>query len=329
MRPARWVTEAEVVSLLSLEEALDPLEAGLRRLAGAGAVTIPKAMHAWGTSSVHSLGAVDPVAGIAGFKTWINTPNGAVALLNVFDTDSGQLRAVIEAGVLGAMRTSGVTALATRVLAAPDAAEVTIIGSGRQAQLQLAAIALVRPLRKVRFWSPTAEKRAAAAEAARKRFGLDAITVDTLEDALRDAPIVATVTRARDPFLALGMLASGVHLNAVGAILPGFAEIVPDVLASANLIVADSVDGVSALRELQEAAASDPTVAKRLYGLAEMLAAESFARPSAPRLTVFKSVGIGASDLALAGEVLVRAEAKNVGRPIDPPTPAPPRWRAN
>ena len=327
MSQARWITEGDVVGLLSLEEAMVPLEAGLRHLAKDGAATVPKAMHAWAGGSIHALGAYDPVVGLAAFKTWINTPAGAVALLTLFDTASGRLRAVIEAGVLGAMRTSGVTGLATRELAASDADEASIIGSGRQAQLQLAAIALVRPLRRVRFWSPTPEKREGAAAAARQRFGLDAVAVATLEEAVADSPIIATVTRARDPFLSRGLLARGAHLNAVGAILPGFAETMPDVLTAADMIVADSVAGVAGLREVSEAEASSPGIAGRIIDLPSLLVGSSV-RPADPGLTVFKSVGIGMSDLAVASEVLARAEAQNVGRDIDHPIPVPPRWRA-
>lgn len=328
MTEARWLTEADVVGLLSLEEALDPLEAGLRRLEE-GAATLPKQMHAWPGGSMHSLGAFDPHTGLCGFKTWINTPKGAVALMNLFDTDTGRLRAVIETGAMGALRTSGVTALATRELADAGADEVTILGSGRQALAQLGAIALVRHLRHVRFWSPTAEKREAAAAAATQRFGITAVAMDTLEAALADSPIVASVTRARDPFLSLAMLAHGAHLNAVGAILPGFAELHDDVLPAADIIVADSIAGVSALREMSAAIVSDPGVRDRTRQLSEVLVTPGTSRPGDPRLTVFKSVGIGASDLAVAGEILARAEVGNSGRVIDHPTPAPPRWRAN
>ena len=329
MIPARWITEAEVVSLLSLQEALEPLEQGLRRLETGGGVTIPKAMHAWAGGSMHSLGAFDPVTGLGCFKTWINTPQGAVALLNLFDAATGLLRAVIEAGALGAMRTSGVTALATRELSPASADEVTILGSGRQAQSQLAAIALVRPPKRVRFWSPTPEKRTAAATMASDRFGLHATAVDTLEEALADAPIIASVTRAREPFLKADMLSPGAHLNAVGAILPGFAEMEPDVLIAASPIVADAVSGVKALQEMASALEQDTTVADRVISLSKLLVDGVPGKPGETRLSVFKSVGIGASDLALAGEVLRRAESSGIGREIDHPKPTPPRWRPN
>ena len=329
MTSARWITEAEVVGLISLEEALEPLADGLRRLDSEGGVTIPKAMHAWAGGSMHALGAYDPVSGLSCFKCWINTPQGAVALLTLFDVSSGTLRAVIEAGALGSMRTSGVTGLATRTMADPDATEATILGSGRQALSQLAAIALVRPLSTVRFWSPTAEKREAAAKMATERFGIRAHAVDTLEEALSDSPIIASVTRAKDPIISASMLARGAHLNAVGAILPGFAEIDPDVLESADLIIADSVAGVSQLREMKDAVERDPSVEDKIFSISAMLAGSAASRPTDVRLTVFKSVGIGASDLAIAGEVLRRAEAGGVGRPIDNPSPTPPRWRAN
>ncbi len=327
MTSARWITEADVVSLLSLEEALVPLEAGLARLADGSSFTIPKAMHAWTGGSLHALGAYDAVEGLACFKTWVNTTNGAVAILQLYDADAGTLRAVIEAGALGAMRTSGVTGLATRELAESSADEVAILGSGRQALAQLGAIALVRSISSVRFWSPNSEKREAAADAARQRFGLHCVASATVEDAVRDVPIIASVTRAHDPFLTQSMLTEGAHLNAVGAILPGFAEVEAEALVQASIIAADNPDGILKLREMKEAVDLDPSIIERTTSLSQLLA-DGAGRPAGSKLTVFKSIGIGASDLALASEVLRRAEAQNVGNVIDHPKPAAPRWRA-
>ena len=332
MSAARWISEADVAELLSQEEALVALEAGLARLATDEAVTIPKAMHAWSGGSVHALGAFDAVSGLAGFKSWVNTPKGAVALMTLFDIEQGTLRAVMEAATLGSLRTSGVTALATRELAERDADDLAILGSGRQALLQLGAVALVRPPKRVRFWSPTRERREAAATAAGERFGVNATASDTLEAALDGASIVTSVTRAREPFLSLELLAHGTHLNAVGAILPGFAELFPPVLASAAAIVADNAAAVSALREMTEALAVDPSLGARTQSLATILATRAkggVVRPDHPRLTVFKSVGIGASDLAVAAEVLRRAESRDVGRPLEPITPRAARWRVS
>ncbi len=327
MSDARWLTEKDVVGLISLEEALEPLEAGLKRLETESGVSIPKAMHAWGGGSLHSLGAYDPVLGLGCFKSWVNTPKGAAALLMLFDTDTGLLRAVIEAGALGSMRTSGVTALATRELSAPDADEVAILGSGRQALSQLGAIALVRNLNRVRLWSPTTEKRVAAAKMASERFGLNVIAVDTLEEAVKDVPIIASVTRAKEPFLSRDMMGSSVHLNAVGAVLPGFAEVETDVMTSAEIIVADNVPTIMALREMKSAVEQDSSISERFVSLSSVLATPGNLQPKAPRLSIFKSAGLGTSDLAVAGEILRRAEAGNVGSPIGAQIPTPPRWR--
>ncbi|MBJ2180652.1 ornithine cyclodeaminase family protein [Pseudomonas veronii] len=322
-----WLTESEVVELLTLEEALVPLRIGISRLATTDATTLPKAMHSWSGGSLHSLGAYDPTTGMGCFKNWVNTPNGAVALLSLFDTHQGRLLAVIEAGALGMMRTSGITALATQELAAPDANEIAIIGAGRQALHQLGALALVRRPARVRFWSPTPDKCKAAAKEASQRFGVNATASPSLESALDGASIVATVTRAHEPFLKLEYLAHGAHLNAMGAILPGHAEVHPEVFAAAGIIAADSVSGVGRLREVKEAEKLDSSALTRMRELSTILAQNSVARPANSRLTIFKSVGIGASDLALAGEVYRRAIEAEMGRPFPAPLPLQPKWR--
>jgi ornithine cyclodeaminase len=159
-RPLIWITEAEVVELVDLEEAIDALEHGLA-LEGAGeAKNVAKALGTWGDgSSMHSLGSMFPQAGFVGFKSWANTKRGATAVFSLFDANNGALLAIIEAGALGQLRTSAISGVATRWLARADAADMALIGTGVQAMTQIASVAAVRPLKRLRVFGPTEEKR--------------------------------------------------------------------------------------------------------------------------------------------------------------------------
>lgn len=319
----RYLTEADIAKLVALPDAIDALEETLLHQADGTATAVPKAMAQWDGGSLHALASVDQTAGLAGVKSWINTPSGAVAVMLVFDSATGALAAVIEAGVLGALRTAGISAIATKRLAAPDPGPVAIIGSGRQAFLQLAAILTVRPSDDVRVWSPTPEKRAMFAARATALFGRPVTAVETLVAACEDAAIIATVTRAHDPFLTLDHCPSGVHVNAVGAILKGSAELHPEVVAAADVIAADDVaTAIAGSTELitWQAGGHD---ASRLHALASIT---SYARPAAPRLTLFKSMGMGLSDLAVAGAALRGARAAGIGEDRPAPSPVLPRW---
>src|SRR5205823_13732471 len=121
-------------------------------------------------------------------------------------------------------------AVATRWMAPESAATLAVIGSGRQALGQVAAVALVRAIRRVRAFSPTAAHLHAFVERVRGRLPDVAVeAAGSARHALESADVVVTVTRARDPFVTAAALAADVHVNAVGAITPKRAELAPDV----------------------------------------------------------------------------------------------------
>jgi ornithine cyclodeaminase len=300
----RTWTEADVRADVGVGDVIESLTEVLAHEVVGTAWNLDKAMATWpsgaATGSAHALGAVDLDADLAIFKTWVNTPAGASALMTLFGASDGRTIGVAEAGAAGSLRTSAVAGVATRLMADPAADELAVLGAGRQAFMQVKAVAEVRALRLVRVWNRTAAKAEQLAEQLRVELGLDAVATSSLGDAIQDCPIVTLVTRASEPFLDLADLAEGAHLNAVGAILPTYAEFVPATLATSSLTVVDSEPNARrASRELRE---FDDWSA--VHTLGEMITGK-ITRPENPRLTVFKGMGMGLSDLAVA-RVLVR-----------------------
>ncbi|ROS44403.1 ornithine cyclodeaminase family protein [Amycolatopsis thermoflava] len=293
-------TDADAAGL-RLPQVIESLERVLTHEAAGTAWNLDKTMATWpagdGRGSAHALGAVDHESGLAVFKTWVNTPAGASALMTIFSAADGALLGVAEAGVAGALRTAAVSGLATRWLADPAADELAILGAGRQALRQVEAVAAVRPLRRVRVWNRTAAKAAELAGQVRDRLGLDAVTAASVPEATAGAPIVTLITRAAEPFLRPAHLASGAHLNAVGAILPSHAEFHHELLDDTDLTVVDSEPNARrGSRELREHYGDDWSAVRTL---AEVVTGKA-ARPDRPHRTVFKGMGMGLSDLAVA-----------------------------
>ncbi len=232
----------------------------------------------------------------------------------------------MEAAALGQIRTAAMTGVGTRWLAPPAADDMALIGTGTQAITQVAAVHAVRPLRRVRVWGPTAEKRKAFVQKLAAQFPFAVIEASTLEEAVAGAPLVTLVTRAKDPFLAAGMLARGAHLNAVGAILPANAEFAQDVFARAGWIAVDDVTGVQkASREFMErfAPAGDWSAVQPLA----TVIAQELPRPADCDVSLFKAMGMGLSDLSVAIMALERARNRGIGRAIQHPVRAVPRWK--
>lgn len=312
-----WITEQDVVSLLSLPEAIDALRVGLREEAANRATNMVKTHAIWGEhSTLHAIGAVFEGKGVVGTKTWAHTSGGAMPLLVLIDANDGSVLAIVEAFALGQMRTGGMSGLATDVMADPGARYMAIIGAGKQSLTQIAAVAAVRPLERVVIWSPTPTNREQLAKKAEVALGIEATAASTLEQALDGAAVVTLSTRATSPFLSSDMLAKGVHINAVGAITPERAEFEFGLLERANVLAADSVQQVRKLsREFTDAYGNDEVKWSRLMPLSALVAANSV-RPADADLTVFKAMGMGISDLSLGIAILERARAQGVGRSI-------------
>jgi ornithine cyclodeaminase len=232
---------------------------------------------------------------------------------------------VIEAVVLGQLRTGGISGLAAKLMAAPGATRMALVGVGKQAAAQIAAVAAVRPLSHVSVWSPTTAKREAFAAKASAELGLDVKAAATLEEAVEAADVVTLATRAREPFLTSAMVKPGAHVNAVGAITPERAEFEPALLDRCAVVSVDSPDQVRRLsREFQLRFGADEAAWARMRPLSALVAQPPH-RPAGDGITLFKAMGMGISDLALATVILERAKAAGLGRPIEPPRKAAPR----
>jgi ornithine cyclodeaminase len=324
-----WIAEADVVQLMDMPEAIRALEAGLRAEARGAAANMTKTHVEWGNhSTLHAIGAAFVEAGFVGTKTWAHTEGGATPLLVLFDSANGSLKAIVEAFALGQLRTGGASGVATGVLAARDADELGVVGTGKQSLTQIAAVAAVRPLRRVRVFGRDATRRAQCAARVRDELGLEAVEATSIADAVRDAPIVTLITRARAPFLTADMVARGAHINAVGAITPGGAEVAADVLARCGQVVADSVPQAQRLSsELIGFFGAPPGRWEGVRSLAAIVA-EGKGRGANDDLTLFKSLGMGISDLSLGVELYRKAMSAGLGRPLSQPQKVAPRLRA-
>src|SRR5438105_3848528 len=148
-----WIAESDVVAVLGMSDAIEALDRGLALEAESKAQNMLKTHATWGGgSTLHAIGGTFAGLGFVGTKTWAHTERGACPLLILFDSENGSLCAVIEAFALGQLRTGAVSGLATRYLAREDADEIALIGTGKQAMAQLAAVAAVRKLRHVRVF---------------------------------------------------------------------------------------------------------------------------------------------------------------------------------
>jgi len=224
-----------------------------------------------------------------------------MAIIVLFDAKTGQPLAVMDGRRITELRTAAVSAVATDLMAAPDARTLAILGSGAQARSHADALRHVRDFKEIKVWS----RSPAHAEAFAAEIGARNLSV---EDAVHDADVVVTATSARTPVLRGDWLKAGCHVNAVGAPRPDWREL--DDAVMANTIIADSRAG--ALAESGDIILSGAAIHAEL---GELVAGTK----SVPvyETTVFKSLGMAIEDVAAAklvhDRIVQREHRQNAG----------------
>ena len=323
MNPPIWISERDV-ERLSMAEAAEALRQGLRREAASQAINLEKTHVAiGGGANMHAIGAAFPADALCGIKAWVHTKGGANPIELVWDTENGHLLAVIEAFALGQLRTSAIAGIATDLLATPEADELAICGTGKQSLAQVATVSSVRRLSRVRVFGRDAGRREKMCSRIEAELGLRAEGFADVATAVADAPIITLVTRAAEPFLESQMVSAGCHVNAMGAISRERGEFGSDLLDRCSVITADNVPQARLLAsELRTFFGEDDEAWKAVIPLCKLVE-KSEPRPAAADVTLFKSLGMGLSDLALAREVYERARAKGDWLELPAPRPAP------
>jgi len=236
---------------------------------------------------------------------------GGVLLI---DGDTGELKALMNASAITAIRTAAVTALATRTLAREDAHDLAIVGAGVQARTHLEALGCVRRLERVRVASRDPEHARAFAREQSQRHGRPVEAAASVEAAVRGADLVVTVTSSAEPVLQREWVAAGAHLNLVGASLASAREADSATVAAGRLFVdrRESAENESGdyLTPLREGLIGPDHIRGEL---GEVLTGARPGRTSEAEITIFKSLGLALEDLAAARYVYERARQSGAG----------------
>jgi ornithine cyclodeaminase/alanine dehydrogenase-like protein (mu-crystallin family) len=240
--------------------------------------------------------------------------------VTLFDGETGQPTAILDASAVTEIRTAAVTAIATRALAREDATVLSILGAGVQARSHLDALMRVRRFEEVRIYAPTeAHARAVIDEAPAVASNAQLSVAPSAELAVRGADVVVAATSSREPVLARDWLADGAHLNAVGASSPTAREIDVDTVAAAALFP-DSRESLrneagEYLLAVSEGAISGEDHVRAELG--EVLAGLNPGRRDDGELTVFRSLGLAVEDLAAAEHAVANARAQGRGTEVE------------
>jgi alanine dehydrogenase len=308
-----FLSRSEVEELLDLDALIDTLAAAHAELSE-GKASMPPRIAAFARQD-GLLGAMPSYLPSTGLVCKLVTlfPHNRdrhthQALIGVFDPDNGSPVALMDGTYITATRTAAGSALATRLLAREDARVLAILGSGVQARTHADALGRVRPFDEVRVASRDQGRAAAMAEE------IGAVAVESFEDALRGADVVAATTHAAEPIVLREWLSPGVHVNSVGANPGGNGEVDPAVVRDALVAVESRASTLApppaGAPEFRDGAPED------VVELGELVNGTRPGRTSEDQVTLYKSVGVAVQDAAAASLVLKAARERSIGQEI-------------
>ncbi len=261
-------------------------------------------------TSIRGLVSAPPSTSCMGAKVFgVARARQVTYLLPLFDQETAELVALVDALHITALRTAATSAVAADQLAPRRPSTLGVLGSGAEAQAHVRALAAVRTLRSVRLFSPNPANRERAAQTLERELRVPCAAVASAAHAVAGADIVVAAARSRDetPILDGAWLAPGVLLVSVGSTVPEQRELDVRSIEVCDLIVCDAVhEVVNETGDFLAAKAAGVAFEDKLATLNDLVAHKVDARVAAARQPMYKSVGAAIQDVVI-GEMAYRA----------------------
>ncbi|MGO4396434.1 ornithine cyclodeaminase family protein [Variovorax sp. M-6] len=292
------ITDSMVDALVTPTDAQQVLRDAFLRFGERSAAMQERIRTEAGGVKLSTLGAVIPGQGVAGAKVYTTIEGRFSFVILLFSTEDGRPLASFDAGAITRLRTAACSVIAARHLARPDARHLALFGAGTQGQAHALQMAAAFGLESIRVCTP--RPAAGLAESLAGQCGVPVRLCDA-DEALDGADIVVTASRATTPLFPGERLPMGCFVAAVGSSLPHTREL-DDVALSRAARVAIEWRPQS-LREAGELvqAAEGVLPEEKIVELAELVSGQAPGRCGRDEITVYKSVGVGLEDVALAG----------------------------
>jgi ornithine cyclodeaminase len=303
----RVIRDAEVAEVVTMREAVAAMAAAFEQFGNGSGSIAPRvraiAEHGGKASAIATMGAALPASGVVGAKVYSTVGGLFNFVIVLFSSITGEALAVVEANEITRFRTAAATAVAVQRLAARDARSLAIFGTGVQARAHAEALLLMHPFERV--WVAGRASAPDFANWVKTEFGVAAGAVDAAT-AAREADVIVTATRATEPLFDGMLVRPGALVAAVGSSKPTSRELDDAMLARAELIVVEWLP--AALAEAGEFVRAAPGTIdpNRVTELGKLLVKGAAYDRRSGDIVIYKSVGIGLEDVALAHMVWER-----------------------
>jgi len=322
------LSKKDVETVLTMKESIVAVEEAFRELAS-GTALMPTRVALSVSDKKGWMGAMPAYLSGAGalaakiVTAYENNPSKhklptVMALIVLNDPETGKTKAVLEGTHITAMRTGAASGVAAKYLARQDSRVVGVFGAGTQARTQLEAIKQVRNVQSALIYDIIPERAKRFSEEMGRKLGIEVRAEASPERITGMCDIIATASTSRTPVFDGGALKKGVHVNAVGSYTPDARELDDLTIVRSKLVVDSRQAALQEAGDIIIPLKAGMIAQDHIYAeLGEIVAGLKPARENDDEVTVFKSVGLGIQDAAVANFAYKKAREKGIGQEIE------------
>jgi ornithine cyclodeaminase/alanine dehydrogenase len=307
----------DVCASVTMEDACQAMESAFAEEGAGGVVMPPRTNVKAGKGWLRVGPVVLEGSGWMGFKAMNLAPGQGVRYqVHLYRIETGELASIMDAQHLTTLRTGATSAVATKRLARKGRSVVAVLGSGAEAKAQLEAMWTLGMVRSARVFSRTASNRERFAAEFKSRHNMDIASVGSAREAVAGSEIVLAAVKSSETVLFGDWLEPGMHVNSVGTARRDQREIDAVTFQKSDIVVVDTREGV--FGEAGDAVAAKDVISPAdADELCELVSGKVAGRVDDQQITLFKSVGTGAQDIALAALIYQKASKMGIGTRLD------------
>jgi alanine dehydrogenase len=313
-----YLTEEDVHQLLTMQMTIEAVEEAFRLLGIGQAENLPRRRLHSSKGMFNIMSASLSGAGYMGYKCYTVFPGKMKFRVFLHSSANGELLAIMDADLLGQMRTGAASAVATRWMARADSQVVGIIGTGWQARSQLEAICQVRSINKVLVYGRNAQNLQKFCLEMQEKLKISCLPTQFPEEVVEAADVLTTITSSDTPVFQGSKLQPGTHVNAAGSNFIVRRELDETAVRKCRSIVVDSKEQAKLeCGEFLYPLERGRLTWDQIRELDEVVSSRVLPRTNPKDITLFKSHGLALEDIAVAARLYQMAVAQKIGQRVN------------
>jgi len=292
------ITDRQIDTLIDASSAQDVVRDAFLHFDHGNAATQARERIQANGVKLSTMGAVIPGQEFAGAKVYTTIAGQFNFVILLFSTIDGRPLATLEANAITRLRTAASSVVAARYLARPDSRRMMLYGAGIQGQAHAYQFSKAYPLESIAVFDPYASDD--VLRSIEKTCNVS-VTRCTDHAPIEDADLIVTASRSREPLFDGNRVRPGTYIAAIGSSLPDTRELDDRLLARASTIAVEWKP--QSLVEAGDFVLADPglSIQERVVELGALINGATYGRSHHDDITIYKAVGIGLEDIALAG----------------------------